>query len=116
MDARVKSRRERAREDLLESSPYQSDGGELIGKLPSDVPSEILSLYHGEKNPLKALWARCLDCCCDQPGEIRKCVAVECPNWPFRMGTYPFRQKRTLSPEHKQRMAERLSTRVRRNK
>jgi hypothetical protein len=90
MDAPIKLRRERAREDLLEPSPYGSDGGELVGKLPCEVPSQILSLYHGEKNPLKALRARCLDCCCDQPGEVRKCVAVECPSWPFRMGTNPF--------------------------
>jgi hypothetical protein len=105
----VKSRREHAKENLLEPSPHQSDGGESVGKVPLDLAPEILSLYHGEKNPLKAIRARCLDCCCDQPGEVRKCVAVECPSWPFRMGTNPFRQKRTLSPEHKQRMAERLA-------
>jgi hypothetical protein len=64
MDAVVKSRRERAREELLEPCPYQGDGSELVGKIPSEVPSEILSRYHGEKNPLKAIRARCLDCCC----------------------------------------------------
>jgi hypothetical protein len=109
MDAVVKSRRERAREELLEPCPYQGDGSELVGKIPSEVPSEILSRYHGEKNPLKAIRARCLDCCCDQPGEVRKCTAVTCPSWPFRMGINPFRQKRTLSAEHKQRMTERLA-------
>jgi hypothetical protein len=108
MVAVVTSRDERAREDLLEPSPCQNDGGELVGKIPSGVATEILSLYHGEKNPLKAIRARCLDCCCDQPSEVRKCTAVTCPSWPFRMGTNPFRQKRTLSTEHKQRMAERL--------
>jgi hypothetical protein len=108
MDARVKPRRDQAREDLLEPSPGQADGGELVGKIPSEVPTEILSLNHGEKNPLKALRARCLDCCCDQPSEVRKCISVECPSWPFRMGTNPFRQKRNLSTEHKQRMSERL--------
>ena len=70
MDARVRPRRAPAREDLLEPSPCQCDGGELVGKIPSDVPTEILSLYHGEKNPLKALRARCLDCCATNPARF----------------------------------------------
>lgn len=94
--------------DFLEISPYQADGGELIGKTPADLPSEILSRYYRETNPLKAIRARCLDCCCGNASEVRKCVAVDCPSWPFRMGVNPFRQKRTLSQEQKRAMAERL--------
>ena len=97
------------RRDFLEISPYQADGGELIGKIPSEVPSEILSRYYGAKNPLKAIRARCLDCCCDQPSEVRKCVSVDCPSWPFRMGVNPFRKKRTMPVEQKREMAERLA-------
>jgi hypothetical protein len=52
------------RRDLLEKSPYQSDEGELIGKHPGDVPSEILSLKFRAQNPLKGIRERCLDCCC----------------------------------------------------
>lgn len=95
--------------DLRQLSPFPGDGGELIGKHPSEVPSGILSLYHREKNPLKAIRARCLDCCCFQPSEVRKCTAVNCPSWPFRMGTNPFREKRVLSPDQKQALAERLA-------
>lgn len=98
-----------ARKELLERSPYASDGGELIGKIPAHVPSEILSRYHREQNPLKALRARCLDCCCGDASEARKCIAVNCPSWPFRMGVNPFRQKRVLSAEQKQAMAARLA-------
>ena len=94
--------------DLLENSPYDSDGQELIGRDPRTVPEEILSRYYGEKNPLKALRARCLDCCCGQPSEVRKCTAIECPSWPFRMGVNPFRKKRQLSDETKAAMASRL--------
>ena len=94
--------------DLLEISPYLADGGELIGKAPAEVASEILSRHYRETNPLKAIRARCLDCCCGNASEVRKCVAVDCPSWPFRMGVNPFRQKRTLSPEQKRTMAERL--------
>ena len=56
-----------------------------------------------------ALRARCLDCCCGQASEVRKCVSVECRSWPFRMGVNPFRQKRVLSAEQRQAMAERLA-------
>jgi hypothetical protein len=97
------------RDLLLEISPYETDGGERVGKSPADVPSEILSLYYREKNPLKAIRARCLDCCCDSPTEVRKCSAVDCPSWPFRMGMNPFRAKRQFSDQQKREMAQRLS-------
>ena len=96
------------RRDLLEISPFQSDDGELIGKYPSDVPLEILSLKFRAQNPLKAIRERCLDCCCGNSPEVRKCTAIDCPSWPFRMGTNPFRQKRSLSAEHKTDLVERL--------
>jgi hypothetical protein len=95
--------------DLREPSPFPSDGGHLIGKHPREVPSEILALYHREKNPLKAIRTRCLDCCCGVATEVRKCTAVNCPAWPFRMGVNPFREKRTLSAEQKTAMRERLA-------
>src|SRR5262245_38843326 len=95
--------------ELLESSPFSGDEGELVGKDPRGVSGEILALYYREKNPLKAIRARCLDCCCGQSSEVRKCVSVGCPSWPFRMGVNPFRQKRKVSAEQKRDLAERLS-------
>jgi hypothetical protein len=100
---------EAARRDLLAISHDRSDGGELIGQDPRQVPLEILSRYHGERNPLKAIRARCLDCCCGNPTEVRKCVSVTCPSWPFRMGVNPFRQKREITAEQRQVMAARLA-------
>jgi hypothetical protein len=96
------------RRDLLEISPYQADEGELIGKHPGDVPSEILSLKFRAQNPLKAIREKCLDCCCENAAEVRKCVAVDCPLWPFRMGTNPFRKKRELYRQQKHERSERL--------
>ena len=93
---------------LLEISGQESDGGELVGRRPSEVPLEILSLYYGTKNPLKAIRERCLDCCCSQPREVHKCVAVDCPSWPFRMGVNPFRKKQQLSEEQRQRRTAQL--------
>ena len=100
---------EDALRDLRQPSPYPSDEGELIGKDTKDVPLGILSRYHREANPLKALRLRCLDCCCGSASEVRKCTAVACPSWPFRMGTNPFRQKRVLTADQKQAMAQRLA-------
>jgi hypothetical protein len=97
------------RRDLLEISAYQADEGELIGKRPSDVPSEILSLKFRAQNPLKAIRGKCLDCCSGNAAEVRKCVATDCALWPFRMGTNPFRKKRKLSAGERRERAARLA-------
>lgn len=34
----------------------------------------------------KAIRLKCLDCCCDQSAEVRRCPATDCPLWRFRMG------------------------------
>ncbi len=100
---------EAALRDLRQPSPYPGDEGELIGKDPREVPLAILSIYHMEPNPLKAIRSRCLDCCCGSAPEVRKCTAVNCPSWPFRMGANPFRQKRTLSEDRRRAAAERFA-------
>jgi len=40
--------------------------------------------------PLKAIRAYCLDCCLDQPKEVRLCPDGECAVHPFRFGDNPF--------------------------
>ena len=39
--------------------------------------------------PRKAIRAKCLDCCCGHPSEVRICTAVKCPLYPYRMGKRP---------------------------
>ena len=34
----------------------------------------------------KAIRLKCIDCCAGQVAEVRKCTAVDCPLWRFRMG------------------------------
>jgi len=97
------------RGDLLEISPYQADEAELIGKHPGNVPSNFLSLKFRAQNPVKAIREKCLDCCCGNAAEVRKCVAVDCALWPFRMAANPFRKKRELSTEQRRERAERLA-------
>ena len=52
---------------------------------------------------LKAVRAKCLDCCCGSAAEVRHCHLKHCPLWPFRMDENPFAKPRGrsfLSPEH----------------
>ena len=39
--------------------------------------------------PMKAIRAKCLDCSCQQPREVRLCTVTNCPLWPYRMGKRP---------------------------
>lgn len=39
--------------------------------------------------PIKAIRAKCLDCCADQIVEVRLCGDDSCPLWPYRMGHRP---------------------------
>jgi hypothetical protein len=35
----------------------------------------------------RAVRLKCLDCCCGNSAEIRKCPARDCPLWWYRMGS-----------------------------
>jgi len=37
-------------------------------------------------SPLKAIHSHCLDCCLNQPTEVRHCEATSCPVHPLRFG------------------------------
>lgn len=39
--------------------------------------------------PVKAIRAKCLDCCCGQRGEVRLCPVPSCPLYPYRLGKRP---------------------------
>ena len=34
----------------------------------------------------KAIRLKCLDCCCGQSAEVRRCPVTDCPLWRYRMG------------------------------
>ncbi|WP_170600909.1 hypothetical protein [Ruegeria arenilitoris] len=73
---------------LLESSPYEVDEGQLIGRDPREISSDAwdgIPYLIG----MKAIRAKCLDCCNDSAAEVRKCVCTTCPLWPLRMGSVP---------------------------
>lgn len=41
---------------------------------------------------MKAIRAKCLDCCCGQANEVRLCTATQCPLWVYRDGHNPNRK------------------------
>jgi hypothetical protein len=102
---------QKARAILLEKSPFEVDGGELIGRDPRQVPVQefleagIEGLNVGGDG-LVLIRVRCMDCCGEQSEEVRKCVAVACASWPYRMGKNPFR-KNDLSEEQRAVLRER---------
>lgn len=61
-----------------------------------------------ETNPLKAIRAKCLDCCYDDATEVANCDMDDCPIHPFRLGKNPYRKKPTLSDEERKARGERL--------
>ena len=83
------------RAPFLEASPYESDGGHLIGRDPRQIPlAEIRRLHHPE-SPIRAIRAKCLDCSGGNVAEARKCTVAKCPLWPFRMGANVFHASST---------------------
>ena len=34
----------------------------------------------------KAIRLKCLDCCCGNNAEVRRCQTIGCPLWRYRMG------------------------------
>jgi hypothetical protein len=52
--------------------------------------------------PIKTIRAKCLDCSCDQPKEVRLCPCFECPLWGYRMG---------VRPDHKRALEANLAAR-----
>ena len=37
-------------------------------------------------NRSKAIRLKCLDCCCGNRAEVRRCHIMDCPLWRYRMG------------------------------
>lgn len=55
-------------------------------------------------NPIKVIRAKCLDCCCGSPKEVRQCPVIGCPLHVFRFGKNPYRKQRVLSEEQKKKL------------
>lgn len=49
------------------------------------------------KTPIKAIRAKCVDCCAGSYKEVAICTAVNCSLYPYRMGKRP--RTRIVTPE-----------------
>ena len=58
--------------------------------------------------PLKAIRAKCLDCCGGQAHEVKLCVVADCPLYPFRFGKNSQRIKREYTEEERTELASRF--------
>jgi hypothetical protein len=82
--------------------------GDERGLDPRDLdPADLIALGHEPMSPLKALRLHCVECCCGSTSEVRMCVSVRCPAWPFRMGTSPWRAERQITDEQREELRER---------
>ena len=86
-DAWTRDEKAKARAILLEPSPWPVDGGELIGRDPRKIPAEDVrpGRTGGEPSPAGDQ-GQMLGLLCPQEAEVRKCVLIPCPNWPYRLG------------------------------
>ena len=56
--------------------------------------------------PLKAIRAKCVDCCCGNKAEVRRCPAEKCNLHPYRMGHRPKGSKDTTPDEFSENTPE----------
>jgi hypothetical protein len=79
---------EQARKAGYEPGPE----GYFVGRDPREMtPDELRACQHEPMSPLDALRLKCLDCVGGSANEVRLCVAITCPSWPFRMHKSPWR-------------------------
>lgn len=58
--------------------------------------------------PLKAIKAKCIDCC-ESFAEVKRCPVPDCPLYLFRTGHNPNSARREYSEAEKAEMAKRLA-------
>ena len=85
---------------------YEPDGEYLVGRDPREMTrDELEAMGHVAMSPMEAIRAKCLDCCAGSAHEVRCCVAMACPSWPFRTGRNPWR--REMSEEQREARRQR---------
>lgn len=64
--------------------------------------------------PIKAIRAKCLDCCFDSNNEVKYCTVTQCSLWPYRLGRNPYRKE--MTQEEKERAVANLRKRAPENR
>jgi hypothetical protein len=78
------------------------EGRQVCPSCAGDVDPKVIT------NPVKAIRAFCMECSCGQTSEVKACPVYKCPLYPFRFGKNPYRQRREMTDEQKQVLADRL--------
>lgn len=72
--------------------PGEEDARYPQGRNPLTMTrEELAALGHRPMSFSQVVRAKCLDCAAGSATEVRRCPAVECPSWPYRLGRSPFR-------------------------
>ena len=80
------------------TSPDLKDSSE--DKNPSNVNSPVASGF-AYIRPLKAIRAKCLDCCGGSAKEVRLCTAKDCPLYLYRFGCKIETWEKRINKSHK---------------
>jgi len=56
---------------------------------------------NGRLTPLKAIRAKCKDCCGESAAEVKRCHIKTCSLWPYRLGKRPDARKREYTDEER---------------
>ena len=59
--------------------------------------------------PLRAIRAKCIDCSAWSMKEVRECVMLDCPLYPYRLGKSPNRKPRILTDEEREALRQRMA-------
>jgi hypothetical protein len=87
--------------DAIKAIGSEAEGEYAIGRDPRQMTQdELRAMGHEPMSATAAIRAHCLDCCAGSAYEVRCCMAVRCPSWPWRMGTNPWR--REMSEEQRE--------------
>ena len=82
--------------------------GETEGKHPRDADVDVMRAIHEPGPLLRVIRAKYIDCSGGSESEARKCTAIGCALWPYRMGSNPFRT-REMTQEQREETARRLA-------
>jgi hypothetical protein len=89
----------------------ETEAGEAIGRDPRAMTAaDFQALGHRPAALTEVIRAKCLDCCCGSAYEARRCISIDCPLWPFRMGTNPLRKP--VPEERRRAIGDRLRSAV----
>ncbi len=82
----------------------------LVGKDPRKLSGKTLITWGVQQQPrTDAIRSKCLDCCGGSPAEVRRCGAIDCALWPYRMATDPWHTRAPMTDEQRAIATERLA-------